>query len=347
MRNTRLLGFALVAPLCLRADAAPATRPSPEAAPATRPAELPHEDGMIRVPGGTFRMGNDDPRAGYVREESPVVSVAVPPLWVDEHEVTNRQFAAFVEATRYVTVAERPLDPKDFPGVPAEALKPGSLVFVEPKQADVRGSLAQWWAFVPGANWRHPEGPDSDLRDRTDHPVVHVAFEDCEAYAKWAGKRLPSEAEWEHAARGGLDGKTYAWGDTFRPGDKPLANTWEGRFPVENSLADGHLRTAPAGSYPPNGYGLYDVAGNVWEWTTTWYRPGHEPVEPTKEQSLDPQEPGAAKRVMKGGSFLCAPNYCGRYRPAARSCTTPDSGLSHLGFRCVRDADDDDAPAVP
>ena len=361
MRHDRLLTFQkLAAALVVSASALCGCNDSDAAetgkadAPATRPvvpvavADLPSHDGMVRVPGGTFKMGNESPAEGYPEEEGPVVTVTVPPLWVDAHEVTNRQFAEFVDATKYVTVAERKPDPKDFPGVPEEMLVPGSLVFTAPEQADLRGSIAQWWAYVPGADWRHPEGPETNIQDRTDHPVVHVAYDDAEAYAKWAGKRLPNEAEWEHASRGGLEGKQFAWGDEFQPDGKPLANTWEGRFPDDNSLADGFFRTAPAGTYPPNGYGLYDTAGNVWEWTTTWFRPGHVPVEPTKEQSFDPAEPGAAKRVMKGGSFLCAPNYCHRYRPAARSRTTPDSGLSNLGFRCVKDveADDENDPAT-
>lgn len=299
------------------------------------PADLPEEEGMILLPGGTFAMGNIDPKVGYPEEEGPVVEVEVGSFWIDKHEVTNRQFEAFVDKTGYVTVAERKPDPADYPGAPAHMLVPGSLVFSP--QAN-----GQWWQWMPGASWRHPEGPESDLDGREDHPVVHVALEDVQAYAEWAGKRLPTEAEWEYAARGGLERKPYSWGEKFDPtarSGEPLANTWTGKFPTQNTAADGFVGTAPVGSFAPNGYGLYDTAGNVWEWTTTWFRPGHAILEPTQEQSFDPQEPGMAKRVLKGGSFLCAPNYCARYRPAARSKTTPDSGMSHLGFRLVRDAE--------
>ena len=323
-------------------DGADVVPPEPAATrPATRPADaaLPRRDGMVRVPGGSFRMGNDDPAVGEADEEGPVVTAVVPPLWVDEHEVTNAQFAAFVDATGYVTVAERAPDPKDFPGAPPEALVPGSLVFNAPARADLRGEISQWWAYVPGANWRHPEGPGSDLTGRDKHPVVHVCLDDARAYCTWAKKRLPTEAEWEHAARGGLDGKVYAWGDEFQPGDRPMANTWQGTFPVDNTLADGFFRTAPVESFPPNGYGLYDVAGNVWEWTTTPWQVGHATPERSGPSPAS-DAPATAERVMKGGSFLCAPNYCRRYRPAARSRTTPDSGLSNLGFRCVRDVGD-------
>lgn len=308
----------------------------------TPPADLPKEEGMVLVPGGTFAMGNEDASVGYVDEEAPVVEVTVDPFWIDTHEVTNRQFEEFVNETGYVTVAERRPEPEDFPGVPEHLLVPGSLVFTPQTNADTAGNISQWWQWVPGASWRNPDGPDSDLDGRWDHPVVQVAYEDVQAYAEWAGKRIPTEAEWEFAARGGLEGKPYSWGDDFDPtaeSGKPLANTWTGEFPAQNTIADGYYRSAPVGSFPPNGYGLYDMAGNVWEWTDTWFHPGHEVLEPTQEQSHDPQEPGVPKRVLKGGSFLCAPNYCARYRPAARSRTTPDSGMSHLGFRLVRDAD--------
>lgn len=298
------------------------------------PIDLPKKDGMILLPGGAFAMGNVDPRVGYPQEEGPVVEVSVDSFWIDQHEVTNRQFEKFVEETGYTTVAERRPDPEDYPGAPAHMLVAGSMVFSP--QPD-----GQWWQWMPGTSWKHPEGPASDLEGRWDHPVVHVSLEDVKAYAQWASKRLPSEAEWEYAARGGLDRKPYAWGEAFDPtarSGKPLANTWTGEFPTQNTAADGFVRTAPVGSFPPNRYGLYDMAGNAWEWTTTWFRPGHAILEPTEEQSHDPQQPGMAKMVIKGGSFLCAPNYCVRYRPAARSKTTPDSGMSHLGFRLVRDA---------
>ena len=305
--------------------------------PSTEPAALPHRDGMVRLPGGTVTIGNADPNLGYADEEGPTVETRVRPIWIDAKDVTNRQFKAFVNATHYVTIAEQKPDPKDFPGVPADALVAGSVVFTPPGAADLKGDIAQWWKFTPGASWQHPGGPGSTIEGRMDHPVVQVAFDDAVAYAKWAGKRLPTEVEWEYAARGGLVDKTFVWGDVFSPGGKFMANTWDGDFPVHNTKADGFAGTSPVGSFPPNGFGLYDMAGNVWQWTTTWYRPGHDPLEPTQQQSYDPDEPGVAKRVIKGGSFLCAANYCKRYRPAARSRTTPDTGLSNVGFRCVRD----------
>ncbi len=337
-RSSFRLPFLAVA-VALVVTAAASLRKAVE--PPTDEAPGPAPDGMVWIPGGTFTMGSD---TGYP-EEAPAHEVSVDGFWMSVHEVTNRQFANFVEETGYVTVAERPMNPADFPGVPAEALVPSSVVFVPPESADLRGAITQWWKIVPGANWRHPEGPGSSIEDRMDHPVVHVAYEDAEAYAKWAGGRLPTEAEWERAARGGLEGKTYAWGDELQPDGKTMANTWQGRFPVENDEGDGFYRTAPVGSYPPNGYRLQDVAGNVWEWTSDWYSPSyyrestgmHNPQGPPQEKSFDPSEPGLAKRTTRGGSFLCADNYCRRYRPAARSPVTPDTGTSHIGFRIVMD----------
>lgn len=313
---------------------APSTQPS---APVAAPLSLPHKAGMIRLSGGHVTMGVSDPSVGYPEEEGPPVTVSIKPFWIDEYDVTNRQFKKFVDATGYMTIAQRKPDPKDFPNVPATALVAGSVVFESPKLADLQGNVGQWWHFQAGADWQHPEGPGSSIRNRMDNPVVQVSLYDALAYAKWACKKLPTEPQWEYAARGGLVGKTYVWGNTYKPNGKLMANTWQGQFPVQNTAQDGYAGTSPVGSFPPNRYGLYDMAGNVWQWTTTWYRPGHNPVEPTRAQSYDPQQPGAPERVIKGGSFLCAPNYCHRYRPAARSRTTPDTGLANLGFRCVRD----------
>jgi formylglycine-generating enzyme required for sulfatase activity len=297
---------------------------------------------MVWVPGGTFRMGSDV----HYPEEGPARDVAVDGLWVSRTTVTNAAYAEFVAATGYTTVAERPLDPADFPGAPAENLVPGSMVFVgTPGPVDLR-HLSQWWAWTPGACWRHPEGPGSGLDGRADHPVVHVAFEDAEAYAAWAGLALPTEAQWEHAARGGLEGAAYTWGDEpEQPGNR-LANFWHGDFPWRATR--GYGQTSPVGSFPANGYGLFDMAGNVWEWTLDWYverRWVHEsaccvPQEPrggSQEESYDPAQPQfrLPRKVVKGGSFLCADSYCRRYRPAARRPQAVDTGMSHVGFRCV------------
>jgi formylglycine-generating enzyme required for sulfatase activity len=262
-------------------------------------------------------------------EEAPCRDVAVDGFWIDTHQVTNREFAEFVRATGYTTVAQRPLDPADFPGAPAENLQPGSLVFTRTRgPVDLR-HINLWWRWTPGAHWRHPEGPRSTLAGRETHPVVHVAYEDAEAYAAWAGKRLPSEPEWEYAARGGLDGAAYTWGDAPEADGEPRANYWHGDFPWRP--APGYGATMPVGSFPPNGYGLYDMAGNVWEWTSDWYGG-------SEQASLDPGQPQFAvpRRVVKGGSFLCADSYCLRYRPAARRPQMIDTGMSHIGFRCVR-----------
>ena len=300
---------------------------------------------MIQIPAGTFRMGSDD----HYPEEAPSHLVAVDAFEISETTVTNEQFAAFVEATGYVTVAERPLDPADFPGAPPENLVAGSLVFtMTPGPVDLR-HLSQWWTWTPGASWRHPDGPGSTIADRTDHPVVHIAFEDAEAYASWAGEELPTEAQWEYAARGGAEGHAFVWGDEAVPGGRYLANFWQGDFPWRNSEADGFTGTAPVGSFPPNDFGLYDMAGNVWEWTTDWYAERHpadadkpccvpnNPRGPDVEASYDPQQPQfrIPRKVIKGGSFLCADNYCQRYRPAARRPQMIDTGMSHIGFRTI------------
>ncbi len=296
---------------------------------------------MVRIEGGTFRMGSDR----FYPEEAPVRDVHVDGFSIDAHTVTNEEFSKFVRKTGYVTIAERALDPADFPGAPLENLVPGALVFhMTEGPVDLR-DYSRWWSWVPGASWKHPEGPGSSVKSRPDHPVIHVAFEDAETYARWAGKRLPTEAEWEFAARGGLDGKDFVWGDDVEPGGTPFANTWQGEFPWQNLCADGFERTAPVGRFPANGYGLYDMAGNVWEWTTDWYAHERSGVQSpccagaARERSYDPCQPGTRipRKVLKGGSFLCAPSYCLRFRPAARSPQAIDTGMSHVGFRCVRD----------
>jgi formylglycine-generating enzyme len=302
---------------------------------------------MAWVPAATFRMGSD----AHYPEEAPVHPVSVGGFWIDRLEVTNRDFTRFVADTGYVTVAERPLDPADFPGAPPENLVPGSLVFNRTAgPVDLR-HLSQWWMWTPGACWRHPEGPGSTLEARADHPVVHIAYEDAERYAAWAGKALPTEAQWELAARGGLDGATYTWGDEPEPADAALANYWHGDFPWRR--ARGYGTTAAVGCYPANPFGLFDMAANVWEWTRDWYSARHpepsgspccvprDPVGGPERGSLDPVQPqfGIPRKVIKGGSFLCADSYCLRYRPAARRPQTVDTGMSHIGFRCVRGDD--------
>jgi formylglycine-generating enzyme len=307
-----------------------------------------HEE-TVRVPAGTYALGSDR----HYAEEAPVRRMHVEEFWIDTTTVTNRQFAAFVDATGYVTVAERPLDPADFPGAPAQNLQPGSMVFTGTEgPVDLR-HLSQWWAWTPRASWRKPFGRGSTLRGLADHPVVHVAYEDAVAFCEWAGAALPTEAQWEVAARGGLDGAAYVWGDVPEQPDQRLANYWHGEFPWR--ARPGYGRTTAVGSFPPNGYGLYDMAGNVWEWTSDWYAvrtagpapeeehgccvPGPDPV-PTEEGSYDPAQPQfrVPRRVIKGGSFLCADTYCLRYRPAARRPQQVDTGMSHIGFRCVRRA---------
>ncbi len=293
---------------------------------------------MVWIPGGTFWMGSD----GANPDEQPVHQVTVDAVWMDQTEVTNEKFDHFVRATGYVTTAERKPDPKDFPNVPPERLVPGSLVFNPPPGDVPLENHYLWWKWTPGANWRHPEGPGSGLRGREKYPVVHISWEDAVAYAGWRGGRLPAEAEWEHASRGGLDRKRYVWGDEQIPAGKWLANIWQGRFPNENTEADGFRGLAPVGSFPPNGYGLFDMAGNVWEWCADWYRPDYYAKSPAKnppgpEIGFDPGEPTAPKRVVRGGSYLCSDLYCIGYRPSARMKSSPDTGLSNTGFRCVRD----------
>ena len=295
--------------------------------------------GMVWVPGGAYVMGAAPQRP----EEGPPRSVRVDGFWISAAEVTNAEFERFVEATGYVTLAERPLDPDAYPDLPPEALVPASLVFLPPKAGEPARGPSDWWRVVPGADWRHPEGPGSSIAGRERQPVVHIAFEDALAYARWLGHDLPTEAEWEYAARGGLEGAKFVWGDQtgFEDG-KPRANTWQGAFPVADTGADGYpARPAPVGCYPPNGYGLYDMAGNVWEWTKDWVRPGlgdtagDNPAGPPRIAAYDPADPSAPKHVVKGGSFLCSEDFCWRYRPAARTAGPADGGASHVGFRTV------------
>jgi formylglycine-generating enzyme required for sulfatase activity len=301
---------------------------------------------MISIRGGTFRMGSDK----HYPEEAPVQPVTVGSFWIDATPVTNREFRRFVAATGYVTLAEIPPDPKDYPGALPEMLRPASLVFTPPgSPVDLR-DWSRWWEFRAGASWQHPEGPGSSLDGLDEHPVVHVAWPDAEAYARWAGKELPSEAEWEFAARGGLDGAEFAWGDEFTPGGRQMANTWQGAFPNENLATDGYARTSPVDAFPPNGYGVHDMIGNVWEWTLDWYTPPRafdagnaccyrsDSRGGDAAQSYDPRQPQIRipRRVVKGGSHLCAPNYCRRYRPAARHAQPVDTSMSHIGFRCIK-----------
>jgi formylglycine-generating enzyme required for sulfatase activity/uncharacterized membrane protein YkvA (DUF1232 family) len=301
---------------------------------------------MSWIPRGTFLMGSED----FYPEEGPVHEVTVDGFWIDQHPVTNEEFARFVQATGFVTVAERALNPADFPGAPPENLVPGALVFQKTQGPVDLTSYFNWWAWVPGASWRHPQGPQSSLGGIELYPVVHIAYEDAEAYASWAGKELPTEAEWERAARGGVEGKKFTWGDEHFPNGKAMANSWQGEFPWQNLLVDGFEGTSPVGSFPPNGYGLFDMAGNVWEWTSDWYvhshkdeaapsccGPAHNPRISSQEKSYDPRQPKVRipRKVVKGGSHLCAPNYCLRYRPAARQPQMIDTGMSHIGFRCV------------
>ncbi|HEX3727442.1 MAG TPA: formylglycine-generating enzyme family protein [Pirellulales bacterium] len=300
------------------------------AAPAATPA------GMAWIPGGRFWMGDGefpDARVEHL--------VDIDGFWLDTHEVTNTQFAEFVAATGYKTVAEQPLDPKEFPNVPPEDLKPGSIVFTPPPGEVSLDNHFAWWSYVPGANWRHPEGPESSIDAHGNHPVVQIAWHDALAYAKWAGKRLPTEAEWELAARGGLDRQPYCWGSSLRDGASWRSNIWQGRFPHQNSAGDGFRGTAPVGTYAANGYGLFDMSGNVWEWCSDWYRPDYYLHSPAKnpqgpDSSFDPQEPDQLKRVQRGGSFLCSDLYCKRYVPGARGKGEPSSAAGHIGFRCAR-----------
>ena len=304
--------------------------------------------GMVWIPDGVFHMGSEE----FYPEERPIHEVAVSGFWMDRCAVTNEQFALFVEATGYVTIAERPLNPEEFPGAPVENLVPGSMVFYKTRRPVDLRNYANWWTWTPGASWQHPGGPHSSLKGLEQHPVVHIAYEDAEAYARWVGKELPTEAEWEFAARGGLEGARFTWGDEHFPDGRAMANTWQGEFPWQNLLTDGHEGTSPVGSFPQNRYGLYDMAGNVWQWCNDWYRVDINLEAASKNvcrnpdgpaESYDPGDPYAPKRVVKGGSFLCNPSYCESYRPSARRGTPPDTGSSHTGFRCVISGSDSQA----
>jgi len=299
-------------------------------------------EGMVRIPGGTFWMGCD---ACDMPDAAPAHQVSVDAFWMDKTPITNAQFEKFVKATGYKTVAERKPDAKDFPGAPADKLVPGCAVFTPPSHEAPLDNAYAWWQYVPGANWKNPEGPGSSISGREDHPVVHIAWEDADAYAKWAGKRLPTEAEFEFAARGGLDRKLYSWGDVLKPGGKWMANIYQGNFPSKNAAEDGYGATSPVTAFPPNNFGLYDMAGNVWQWCSDWYRPDYfeklaaqgvvkNPKGP--DSGFDPQEPGVPKRVQKSGSFLCSDQYCARYLVGSRGKGAVDSGASNVGFRTIK-----------
>lgn len=310
----------------------------------TPPADAP--EGMVWIPGGEFWMGASPELAEESKDyldSLPPHKVYVDGFWMDQHEVTNEEFARFVEATGYVTYCEKKPEvaPEDLHKVDKNLLEPWSFVFAGLKKGEVAQSPYDWWKPVNGANWRQPEGPGSTIKGREKHPVVHVAWVDAVEYCKWAKKRLPTEAEWEFAARGGLDRKKYCWGDEEKVNGKFLANYWQGDFPYENSKEDGHDKTAPVGSYPPNGYGLYDMVGNVWEWCADWYQSDYYKKSPFKNpqgpmRGYDANEPGVPKRVMRGGSFLCSEVYCRRYLPSARHKGEPVSAQNHCGFRCVK-----------
>ena len=326
----------------------------------------PAPTGMVWIPGGEFSMGAQDPPGmddvgmQATHDSRPIHRVYVDGFYMDTTDVTNAEFAAFVKATHYVTVAERKPKAEDFPGAPPENLVAGSVVFAPPDHPVPLNDHFQWWSYVPGANWRHPLGPGSDIKGKDNYPVVQIAYEDAQAYAKWAGKRLPTEAEWEFAARGGTAGQPFVWGNEFRPGGKWMANTHQGHFPNKDTGADGFVGIAPVASYPPNGYGLYDMAGNVWQWTSDWYRPDYyqqlaaaggvakNPQGP--DASYDPSEreqPNQPKKVHRGGSFLCTDQYCSRYIVGTRGKGEVSTGTNHLGFRCVTTPESSSAQNEP
>jgi formylglycine-generating enzyme required for sulfatase activity len=313
-----------------------------------RDRKTPKEANMAFINGGTFMMGSNK----FYPEEKPAHKVTVDSFWIDKYLVTNKEYSAFVSATNYVTVAERPLNLAEFPNVAEEDLVPGSMVFEKRNGPVDLKNYANWWRWMKGASWKHPQGPDSTINGLDNNPVVHVAYEDAVAYAKWAGKNLPTEAEWEFAARGGLDSMDFTWGNEDNQLSKPMANTWQGEFPYQNLLIDKYEGTSPVGAFDPNGYGLFDMAGNVWEWTSDWYVPhldesaskaitccttSMNPRVMSFDYSYDPRQPQfkIPRKVVKGGSHICAPNYCLRYRPAARQPQMIDTGMTHIGFRCI------------
>jgi formylglycine-generating enzyme required for sulfatase activity len=348
-------------PSPLNSTAAPAAEPAASSTtaftptvPNKTPAPGKTPPGMVWIPGGEFSMGAQDPpdmehdRVGMqaTQDSRPIHRVYVDGFFMDKTDVTNAEFAKFVAATHYITEAERTPKAEDFPGAPPENLVAGAVVFAPPDQAVPLNNQLQWWTYVKGANWRHPSGPDSDIKGKENYPVVSVSYDDALAYAKWAGKRLPTEAEWEFAARGGLSGKPFVWGDSFKPDGKYMANTFQGHFPNKNTDEDGFTATSPVTQFPPNGYGLYDMAGNVWQWVADWYRPDYyrqlaaagtvsrNPTGPG--DSFDPAERGVPKRVMRGGSYLCTDQYCSRYMVGTRGKGEVSTGTNHLGFRCVK-----------
>jgi len=339
--------------LAIAAQMAAAAPPGKLAAATNKPPK-PWPEGMVWIPGGEFAMGSDESGEslcglpGVTRDAQPIHRVFVDGFWMDVTEVTNAQFEKFVSATGYVTIAERTPTKEEFPTAPPENLVSGSVVFTRTPGAVPLNNHFQWWRYEPGANWRHPEGPASTIDGRGKYPVVHIAYDDAIAYAKWAGKRLPTEAEWEFAARGGVEGLLYAWGNEFRPGGKFMANTYQGPFPVKDKGEDGFVGLAPVSQFPPNGFGLFDMAGNVWEWCSDWYRPDYfaqlaaaggvarNPQGPNVP--FDPSESHEKKRVHRGGSFLCTDLYCTRYMVGTRGKGESSTGTNHLGFRCVKSA---------
>ena len=320
----------------------------------TQPSPTRLPKGMVWIPGGEFSMGAQDPpdmnpvAMQAAADSRPIHRVYVDGFFMDKTDVTNAQFAEFVKATGYVTIAEKTPTAEEFPGAPPENLVAGGVVFTPPNQPVPLNNHFQWWSYVKGANWRHPSGPTSSIKGKDNYPVVQVAYPDAEAYSKWAHKRLPSEAEWEFAARGGLAGKPYVWGEKFRPDGKWMANTFQGHFPDKNTATDGFAGVSPVAQFAPNGYGLYDMAGNVWQWTTDWYRPDYysqlaqaggvarNPMGP--DSPFDPAEPNDKKKVHRGGSFLCTDQYCSRYMVGTRGKGEITTGTNHLGFRCISDA---------
>jgi formylglycine-generating enzyme len=337
LRSFRFAMLLGLTPLFACKKQIPAPPPAPPAA--ASPAPLTPPSDMALIPAGTFTMGSDDE---MFEDAHPLHKVTLPSFFIDKTEITNLAFSRFVAATHYVTIAEQPPRAEDLPGVPPEALVAGSTKFSPPSHPVPLDNPGNWWVYEKATDWRHPEGPASAIAGRMDHPVVHVAWPDAKAYCEWAGKRLPTEAEWEYAARGGLEGKRFAWGDSTTVAGQWMANVWQGNFPDRNTAEDGYVATSPVAHFKPNGYGLFDVAGNVWEWCSDFYRADYFASSPAENprgpgDSLDPDEPGVVKHVQKGGSFLCSDQYCVRYVVGARGKGEVNTGSSHVGFRCVKD----------